>query len=57
MKLLYTGDGPGQSEKIRIGAAVFCRGEIYTVTDDQAKSLLSKGGFEVVKAKKKETDK
>jgi len=55
MKLLYTGDGPGQAEKIRIGAAVYCRGETYTVTDGQAKSLLRKGGFTVVKSTKKES--
>jgi len=57
MKLLYTGDGPGQAEKIRIGAAVYCRCETYTVTDGQAKSLLRKGGFTVVKSKKKESKK
>ena len=56
-KLTYTGDAPGQSEQVRIGAVVYCRGEIYTVTEDLAKVLARKGGFVLVKKQKKESKK
>lgn len=53
--LIYLGTGPGQSNCVRIGGNLYRRGESYRVTDEQAKTLLGKGGFREQK-KKKEGD-
>ena len=50
-KLKYLGTGPGQSSCVRIGGELYRRDETYRVTDEQAKSLISKGGFEEIKPK------
>ena len=50
--LKFKGDGPGQSDKVRIGAELYRRGVVYRVSDELAKVLLRKGGFDELKKKK-----
>lgn len=58
MRLKFTGTGPAQGESIFIGGRRFVRGEMYTVTKDEAQNLLKRGGFDVVnQSTQKETSK
>ena len=54
--LKFKGGGPGQSDKVRIGGELYRRGETYRVSDELAKMLLGKGGFDELKKKKKENE-
>ena len=50
--LKFKGDGPGQSDRVRIGGELYRRGESYRVSDELAKTLIRKGGFVEQKPKK-----
>ena len=55
-KLRYLGNGPGQGDGVSIGGIKYEKLKTYDVDDELAAVLLRKGGFEVVVAQRKNTE-
>ena len=55
-KLRYLGTGPGQGDGVSIGGIKYERNKTYDVDGKLAADLLRRGGFEVVEAPRKRTE-